>query len=211
MIHNDWPGYGHRKRFAEEQCRHTWMLNLDADEVVPPEARSGDPRSIREGRATRIRMAHRHRGNLPGEAKPHPFAYTHSIPCASNARDRGRYRPPPVHDRWISTPARRPGRLRAKIHHFSVRSLGDQLDKLNRYSDQQADDLEARGVVIPTWRVFVELPGNFLRGLSASRPPATLPAATYGFLTAMNNAISATRIARSITNVARPRDAAGSS
>ena len=33
------------------------------------------------------------------------------------------------------------GRLRAVIHHFSVRSLGDQLDKLNRYSDQQADDL----------------------------------------------------------------------
>ena len=30
------------------------------------------------------------------------------------------------------------------MHHFSVRSLGDQIAKLNRYSDQQADDLEAR-------------------------------------------------------------------
>ena len=37
VIHNPWPGYGPQKRFAEEQCRHVWLLNLDADEVVPPE------------------------------------------------------------------------------------------------------------------------------------------------------------------------------
>src|ERR671928_1972393 len=37
VIHNPWPGYGPQKRFAEEQCRHDWLLNLDADEVVPPE------------------------------------------------------------------------------------------------------------------------------------------------------------------------------
>jgi glycosyltransferase involved in cell wall biosynthesis len=37
VIHNEWPGYGQQKRFAEQQCRHNWMLNLDADEVVPPE------------------------------------------------------------------------------------------------------------------------------------------------------------------------------
>ena len=24
-----------QKRFAEEQCRHPWLLNLDADEVTP--------------------------------------------------------------------------------------------------------------------------------------------------------------------------------
>lgn len=35
VIVNAWPGYGRQKRFAEEQCRHDWLLNLDADEVVP--------------------------------------------------------------------------------------------------------------------------------------------------------------------------------
>ena len=34
VIERAWPGYGPQKRFAEEQCRHVWMLNLDADEVV---------------------------------------------------------------------------------------------------------------------------------------------------------------------------------
>src|SRR5215207_2758435 len=35
VIHNDWPGYGPQKRFAEDQCRHLWLLNVDADEVAP--------------------------------------------------------------------------------------------------------------------------------------------------------------------------------
>src|SRR3954453_9589938 len=35
VIYNEWPGYGPQKRFAEEQCRHVWLLNLDADEMAP--------------------------------------------------------------------------------------------------------------------------------------------------------------------------------
>ena len=40
VIERDWPGYGPQKRFAEEQCRHPWLLNLDADEVVPFQAKT---------------------------------------------------------------------------------------------------------------------------------------------------------------------------
>ena len=35
VVHHDFAGYGPQKRFAEEQCSHPWLLNLDADEVVP--------------------------------------------------------------------------------------------------------------------------------------------------------------------------------
>ncbi|HRE20669.1 MAG TPA: glycosyltransferase, partial [Rhabdaerophilum sp.] len=37
VVFNAWPGYGPQKRFAEDLCRHNWVLNLDADEWVPPE------------------------------------------------------------------------------------------------------------------------------------------------------------------------------
>ncbi|WP_449410278.1 glycosyltransferase family 2 protein [Methylobacterium komagatae] len=186
VIHNEWPGYGQQKRFAEEQCRHTWLLNLDADEVVPPTLAAEIQALFAKGEpphpAWRIGIAE----IFPGEAKPHPFAYT-LHPVRLYRKDRGRYSPSPVHDRVDLDAGATAGRLRAKIHHFSVRSLGDQLDKLNRYSDQQADDLEARGVVIPTWRVFVELPGNFLKAYLGRRHFAR---GTYGFLTAMNYAMS---------------------
>jgi hypothetical protein len=61
------------------------------------------------------------------------------------------------------------------------------VEKLNRYSDQQADDLGARGVSIPTWRVFVEFPAAFLKAYFGRRH---FVRGTYGFLTAMNYAIS---------------------
>jgi glycosyltransferase involved in cell wall biosynthesis len=186
VIHHAWPGYGPQKQFAEEQCRHPWLLNLDADEVVPP-ALSAEIRALFAGGepacpAWRIGIAE----VFPGEDRPHRLAYT-LWPVRLYRKDRGRYSPSTVHDRVDLEPGVTPGRLRARIAHFSVRSLGDQLDKLNRYSDQQADDLEARGVVIPTWRVFVELPGNFLKAYFGRRHFAR---GAYGFLTAMNYAMS---------------------
>lgn len=202
VLHHPWPGYGPQKRFAEEQCRHVWLLNLDADEVVPPElAReirglwaAGEPRRP----AWRIGIAE----IFPGEGRPHPLAYT-LTPVRLYRKDKGRYAASPVHDRVALEPGVKSGRLRGVIHHFSVRSLGDQLDKLNRYSDQQADDLESRGVVIPTWRVFVELPGNFLKAYLGRRH---FVRGTYGFLTAMNYAIS--RHLRVAKHVERRRVAA---
>ena len=102
-------------------------------------------------------------------------------------RDRGRYAPSPVHDRVELAPGARVGDWAPVLHHHSVRSLGDQIDKLNRYSDRQADDLAERGVVVPTWRLFVEFPRRLSQGLP--RPPPSLRGA-YGFLTAMNYAIA---------------------
>ncbi|CAA9321253.1 MAG: Possible glycosyltransferase 2 fused to TPR-repeat domain, partial [uncultured Microvirga sp.] len=48
VIFNPWKGFGPQKRFAEEQCRHEWLLNLDADEVVPPKLKA----EIREAYGT---------------------------------------------------------------------------------------------------------------------------------------------------------------
>ena len=37
VISQSWLGFEAQKRFAEEQCHHEWVLNLDADEVVSPD------------------------------------------------------------------------------------------------------------------------------------------------------------------------------
>ncbi|AWN34373.1 glycosyltransferase family 2 protein [Methylobacterium radiodurans] len=186
VIHNPWPGYGPQKRFAEEQCRHPWLLNLDADEVVPDDLSAEIRALFAMGEPARPAWRLAIAEIFPGETRPHRWAYT-LTPVRLYRLDAGRYSPSPVHDRVELRAGIEPGLLRGRVHHFSVRSLGDQLAKLNRYSDQQADDLEARGVTIPAWRVFVELPGNFLKAYLGRRHFAR---GTYGFLTAMNYAIS---------------------
>ncbi|HZA92230.1 MAG TPA: glycosyltransferase family 2 protein [Gemmatimonadales bacterium] len=186
VIHHPWPGYGPQKRFAEDQCRHDWLLNLDADEIVPPELAANIRELFTKGEpplpAYRIGITE----IFPGEPRPHRLAYT-LWPVRLYRKDKGRYSPSLVHDRVELAPGVRPGRLEGVVHHFSVRSLGDQLDKLNRYSDQQAQDLDERGISIPTWRLFVEFPANFLKAYVGRRHFVRGP---YGFLTAMNYAIS---------------------
>lgn len=186
VVFNEWPGYGPQKRFGEEQCRHDWLLNLDADEVVPPNLASeiealfahGEPPS----QAYRIRIAE----IFPGEPAPHPLAYT-LAPVRLYRKDWGRYSPSLVHDRVDLKPGTKVGKLKGMVHHYSVRSLGDQLAKLNRYSDQQAVDLEIRGVSIPSWRIYFELPAAFIKAYIGRRHALR---GGYGFLTAMNYAIS---------------------
>jgi glycosyltransferase involved in cell wall biosynthesis len=186
VIFNPWPGYGPQKRFAEEQCRHVWLLNVDADEVVPPGLAAEIRKLFASGEpprdAYRIGIAE----IFPGEAKPHPWAYT-LRPVRLYRKDKGRYAMSLVHDRVALEPGARVGRLRGALHHFSVRSLGDQIDKLNRYSDEQTQDLHLRGVSIGTWRLFVEFWAAFIKAYFGRRH---FVRGVYGFLTAMNYAIA---------------------
>jgi glycosyltransferase involved in cell wall biosynthesis len=184
VFHREWQGYGPQKRFAEEQCREQWLLNIDADEWVPADLAS-EIRSLfaADGPAAdayEIRIAE----VFPGEPQPHRFAYA-LAPVRLYRKDRGRYSSSPVHDRVDLAPGARVDRLAGTIHHFSVRSIGDQIDKLNAYSDQQVDDLSRRGKTIPAWRIFFEFPAAFFKAYVLRRHFAR---GIYGFVTAMNYA-----------------------
>lgn len=186
FLNTPWPGYGPQKRFAEDQCRHRWLLNLDADEFMPPSLIA----EIRALFATGLPNVSGYELPItevfPGEPRPHPWAYT-LAPVRLYDREAGRYVPSPVHDRVAFGHDAIFGRLKNAVHHRSVRSLGHQIDKLNAYSDQQVDDLAARGVRLPYWRVLTEFPMAFLKAYVARRH---FVRGIYGFLTAMNYAIS---------------------
>jgi glycosyltransferase involved in cell wall biosynthesis len=182
VIANDWPGYGPQKRFAEDQCRHNWVLNLDADEVVPPDLlaeirglfASGGPAA--DGYEIRITEI------FPGEGSPHRLAYS-LAPVRLYRKDRGRYVDSRVHDRVAFTGRAKIRRLKGTVHHFSVRSLGEQIIKLNAYADQQAEDLEERGKRLATWRIVTEFPLSFLKAYIGRRH---FVRGIYGVMTAVN-------------------------
>ena len=181
VIENAWPGYGPQKRFAEEQCRNPWLLNIDADEVIPADLLAEIAAAISgpdAADAYEIRIAE----IFPSEEKPHPLAYA-LAPVRLYRKDKGRYSPSPVHDRVDLVPGARVARLKGTIHHFSVRSIGDQIAKLNAYTDQQVRDLAARGKTIGAWRLFFEFPAAFLKAYIIRRH---FVRGTYGFVTAMN-------------------------
>ena len=46
VIERDWPGYCAQKQFALDQAQGTWVLNLDADELLSPAARDAIRRIV---------------------------------------------------------------------------------------------------------------------------------------------------------------------
>ena len=181
VIFNAWPGYGQQKRFAEDQCRNPWLLNIDADEVIPPDM-VDEIRAVLSGPDLAEAYETRIAEIFPSEDTPHRIAYA-LAPVRLYRRDKGRYSASPVHDRVDLVQGARVARLRGTIHHFSVRSIGDQIAKLNAYTDQQVSDLAARGKKIAAWRLFLEFPAAFLKAYIIRRH---FVRGTYGFVTAMN-------------------------
>ncbi|WP_413987641.1 glycosyltransferase family 2 protein [Labrys okinawensis] len=184
VIHNSWPGYGPQKRFAEDQCRHNWILNVDADEVVSPRL-AASIRALFEGSGPAADGYETTIAEIfPGEREPHPWGHTLS-PVRLYRLDRGRYVDSTVHDRVHFNVSPRIERLKGKIHHFSVRSLGDEIAKLNSYTEQQAEDLDLRGKTLNTWRILTEFPLNFLKAYIGRRH---FVRGLYGIATATNYA-----------------------
>jgi glycosyltransferase involved in cell wall biosynthesis len=184
VVGSDWKGYGPQKRFAETLCRNTWLLNLDADEVVTPALAEEIREVFASGQpacdAYKIRIAE----VFPGDTRPAPFAY-HLAPVRLYRVDRGRYSESTVHDRVVLEPGTRVGRLTNAVHHFSTRSLSHQLAKLNRYSDMQVADATARGRRIGTVRLWLEFPLAFLKAYVLRR---YLFRGAYGYAMAINYA-----------------------
>jgi glycosyltransferase involved in cell wall biosynthesis len=182
VIEHAFPGYGPQKRFAEDECRNPWLLNLDADEVISQKLRAEIAELFKAGEPQADAYEISIHEVFPGEDEPHPFGYA-LAPVRLYRRDKGRYNPSPVHDRVDLVPGAKVARLKGRIRHISVRSLGHQLEKLNSYTDAQVLDLEARGVEVTTLRVFLEFPAAFLKAYIGRRHCLR---GIYGFMTAMN-------------------------
>lgn len=199
VVEHAFEGYGRQKRFGETQCRHPWLLNIDADEVIPPDLAAEIAALFANGEpakdAYRIRIAE----IFPGEGAPHPFTYA-LTPVRLWHHDKGTYSESPVHDRVDLVKGARIGKLKGTIHHFSVRSLGAQIAKLNAYTDDQVTDLEARGLSISPARMVLEFPLNFIKAYVLRRHALR---GAYGFMTAMNFAFY--RYLRAAKSIERKR------
>lgn len=184
VVFHEFEGYGPQKRFAEAQCSESWLLNLDADEVISPGLRREIEAMFSQGEpsadAYEIPIAE----VFPGMKSPHPLAYC-LAPVRLYRASAGRYSKSPVHDRVDLNPGVKVARLRGRVHHFSVRSMGEEIAKLNRYTDMQVVDLTAKGRKILAARLIFEFPLQFLKAYFLRRHCLY---GFYGIATAINMA-----------------------
>lgn len=160
-IHNDWQGYGPQKRFGEEQCKHDWVLNLDADEVLTPALCHEIQNLLNDGSPEFSGYSIYFPTVYPGAQQPRPFADYHNY-IRLYDRSKMRFSASAVHD--TVRPGNMPiGQLEAPAYHFSYRSLSHLLEKFNGYTDLQAKTMKQRSLLSLKLRLLVEFPIGFFK------------------------------------------------
>ena len=133
VVFNEWVGYGQQKRFAEDQARSDWILNLDADEWLSDELRAelfgllATPPKVSTYKM-RVTIVYPHREQAA------PFADS-TICLRLYDKTRARFRDSTVHD---NVPEERDTMmLRGRVWHKSFRSLADVVRKELAYFELQ--------------------------------------------------------------------------
>lgn len=156
VIQQVWLGNGRQKRFAEDQCRHDWLLDLDADEVVTP-ALAEEIRALFAGGAPSCRVYRTPVAIAPPIGEPwigFGGVMRHKL------YDRRLCRAPDhaAWDQFDIPPEMKVGALSAPILHYAFADTAHLIDKLNRNSSTRARELPPKPMLMLTMRIFFGLP-----------------------------------------------------
>lgn len=158
VLSHPWEGFGQQKRFAEDLCKHDWILNLDADETLTEDLKKeirglfahGNP----EIPCWRIPITQLY----PFEDKPCWAAHTNS-PIRLYHKGYARFRNDAVHDSVVFHPhinEKQTGKLKNYMEHRSLVSLTQTMKKIAFYSELQAQKMFADGKKPSIFRMVCE-------------------------------------------------------
>jgi glycosyltransferase involved in cell wall biosynthesis len=147
VYHRDWTGFGEQKVYAEGLCRHDWVLNLDADEVLLDEV-TASIRSVlarpEETRAAAYSLRIRHVSRLAPSLTPGFFNPTNVTPRLYDRRRAG-FKTSAVHDKVEIRDGGKPVTLKGDVAHISMKSFAHMWDKIRAYSELSARDWAEKG------------------------------------------------------------------
>ena len=126
---DDWPGFGVQKQRALAKATGDWVLSLDADEVLTPEACQEIRDTMNSGKYSVYRlnrvMVFAGKPLYHGGASDHPIRFF--------KRDSAMFNDKIVHESLVTDlPI---ATLKAPVLHYSYRDIGDWVNKTNRYTD----------------------------------------------------------------------------
>jgi glycosyltransferase involved in cell wall biosynthesis len=136
-----WHGFSGQKNLAIEKAQGPWILSLDADERVTPALRR-EIEAILEADGPEDGYHVARRNYFCGRWIRHGGWYPdHSLRLFR--KDAGRFAPRSVHERVVLEG--KTGYLKHPMEHFTYASVGDYLNRMERYSRLAADEVLSSG------------------------------------------------------------------
>jgi glycosyltransferase involved in cell wall biosynthesis len=163
VVHQPWLGNGRQKRFGEDLCRHDFLLDLDADEIVTPEL-AAEIRALFADGTPPYPIYELKIVVVPPVGEPWWHA---AVACRRKLYDR-RVARAPDHKAWDQFDAPKGvavGRLTGPLLHHTFKDLAHFAEKLNRVSTVRAREASRKGPVAVSLRVLFALPFYFFKHL----------------------------------------------
>ena len=161
IVRQPWLGNGKQKRVGEDNSKHDWVLDLDADEVVSPELAA----LIRELFAAGPPPYPIYQLDLvtvPPIGEPWRNV---AVADRNKLYDKRIVRAPDhaAWDQFETPPGVRVGRLRAPLYHHSFRDFEHFMAKLNRISTVRAHESKLKPFWVVALRVWLAPPFYFMK------------------------------------------------
>lgn len=160
-----WRGYSGQKNWAAEQASNDWILSLDADEALS-EALEAEIWNLKKS-------GPRHDGyTMPRLARYLGRWIMHSgwypdRKVRLYERSKGRWVGDFVHES-VHVDGR-VGQLESNILHFTCESLSEHVKTMERYTTLAAQEIAARKIQVPLWRVLMDPQWTFLKSFVVQR------------------------------------------
>jgi glycosyltransferase involved in cell wall biosynthesis len=158
LVH-EWQGYGQQKNYAQDQTRHLWVLNIDADERVSPELKARVEELLQgEPPADGFEFP---RKNFYGNRWIRFGGWYPNYQVRMARKDRARWTEPKVHE-FLKVEGK-VHRINAPIEHPSFGGVHDQVLTNVRFSRLGMEELLVQGkpasifrLLLKSWWKFID-------------------------------------------------------
>jgi len=158
IIQQEWLGFGPQKQFAIEQASHDWVLCIDADERISSELQASIRKTLEAPHCQVYRM--RRCNRFLGRYLRHGEGYPDWNIRLFN-RHHAAWAQVPVHEHILT---RHPvGSLQGDLLHHSQDTLASYLEKQNRYTTLQAEQLFESGKRVGVLKIIASPLVRFIR------------------------------------------------